>query len=190
LLPSPCQVVIALHSLYLPNYATTFSTVLVQIPRLRACHVDSGENCRTSKVLATCVLLLVLCGAEVNQRQSKVNKNRAAPLDQKPDNFLETAVICLRNVRGGKQCKTEACSSRDGTEMYGEKMFAKCLLNTTESDLERGVKHLRQIEPQLPQLLPGVTSSKLNHIKCDADCLCAWKLLNLRRNQPSLRDQQ
>jgi hypothetical protein len=71
--------------------------------------------------------------------------------------------------------------------MYGEKMFAKCLLNTTESNLERGTKHLGLIEPQL---LPGVTSSKLNHIKRDADCFRAWSLLSLHRNQPSIRDQR
>jgi hypothetical protein len=27
------------------------------------------------------------------QEQSDVNKNRAAPLDQNPDNFIETAVV-------------------------------------------------------------------------------------------------
>jgi hypothetical protein len=38
----------------------------------------------------------MLCGAEVNQEQSEVNKNQAAPLDQKADNFLEIAVIYFR----------------------------------------------------------------------------------------------
>jgi hypothetical protein len=52
------------------------------------------------------------------------------------------------------------------------------------------VKHLGLIEPQLPRPLPGIKSSKLNHIKRDADCFRAWSLLSLHRNQPSVRDQQ